>query len=62
MARPYAISVMLECDVAAFLAGKARQVLKFAVGDQRRKGGAVQVVRDHQEATMSVPSHRRYLS
>lgn len=48
MAKPYDVAVMLERDVAAFLAGKARQVLKFAVGDQRRKGCAVQIIRDHQ--------------
>src|SRR5438132_1249125 len=49
MVKPYDVAVMLERDVAAFLAGKARQVLKFAVGHQRRKGCAVQVVRDHQD-------------
>jgi hypothetical protein len=47
MAKPCDVAVMLERDVAAFLASKARQVLKFAVGDQRRKGCAVQVLRDH---------------
>jgi len=49
MAKPYDVAVMLERDVTAFLTSKARPVLKFAVGHQRRKGGAVQVVRDHQD-------------
>jgi hypothetical protein len=48
MAKPSDVTVMLtRRDVPAFLASKARQVLKFAVGDQRRKGCAVQVLRDH---------------
>ena len=49
MAKPYDVAVMLERDVTAFLTSKARPVLKFAVGHQRRKGCAVQVVRDHQD-------------
>ena len=47
MAKPDDVAVMLEHDVAAFLASKAQQVLKFAAGDQRCKGCAVQVVCDH---------------
>jgi hypothetical protein len=38
MAKPYDVAVMLERNVPAFLASKARQALKFAVGDQRRQG------------------------